>query len=442
MNMNILVSLEGDSETVTSFILASFEAKSLYPEITIDFFTQTDAPSFLRKIFPEWIRLTTKFSDLKEKYSLIIQLIPDPNVATRIDSLEADARSGIITNPQLHIQGVWAQTYISMLGAERFSPFCLTDIFKNILIGDENTKNLPKQKIINKNGKVLIDVNHLKNDEEYTKLIQDIYTAYPGKVEEYSNDTNLQDTYIYLGQNSAIASLVCHFGGISFLLHKDDWNFKIIPSTTSNWNIPANIVLDFKHFNQMIKMSDFRISRAFRLTDEYLGNHFIPFSDSMIEDNFSLFDHIYYVSYNYINSLIDIDLPVPKISSSLALKNKGIVSVLNKLIHLNKFGIKFIQDYLAQECDVKSHQAKTELTKKLAEIDDLTHKTLETYPELDLLRLQIQFTKAKVPGDNFKTIAQNMILTFHEINQTILCIENLLSLVVNQHINTNVLTNK
>ena len=440
MSLNILVSIEGDDKSFVEFFVATQEAKLQFPELMLDFFSLQPAPHYLVKLSPEWIKFHTDMKDLNKSYDLIVQLIPDPDVSYHLSNISSNGVSGVVSSPQLHVQGIWAQTYIACLGATRFSPFTLKDLFKHILIGDESPRSLTKNRSINKNGKILIDFANSKTDIEHSKFLQDVYTAYPNRVEEYNSASTLSNTYLYLGQNAALATLINHLGGVSILFHTSDWDFKSLPSSTLNWNLPPATILSFSLFNQMIQMSEYKIGKSFRLTDEFLGGLFLPYSDELFVDNLTLFDHIYYVSYCYINSLVDIDISIPKVSSALALRNKGIISVLNKIIHLNKFGIKFIQDYAAEQSSEASKNLsslESDLIQKLSEIDELTGRTLAVYPELDLIRLQIQFTKAKVPGNSFSEISHNMILTFHEINQVILCIENLLNIVVNQHLGDN-----
>ena len=171
-----------------------------------------------------------------------------------------------------------------------------------------------------------------------------------------------------------------------------------------------------------------RLGKSFRLTNEYLSNLFLPPTEKPIEDNQILFDYVLYVAFNFITDLREVNIPIPFVTSALVLKNKGIQSVLSKISHLNKFGIKFIQDYLDS-----NEGTQDELVQKIAEIDDLTNRTLTTYPELDLVRLYLQFLKARVPGDDFSEVARNMILTFSEINQIIGSIDSLLGLIVKEN---------
>ncbi|MCE3012561.1 MAG: hypothetical protein LW878_05785 [Proteobacteria bacterium] len=374
------------------------------------------------------MKLTNDLKSLHSEFDLIIQLIPDPAIVEELEKIEAPARSGVRNHPHFHIQGSWAQLYMAMLGAKRYTPFTLKDVFAGIIDGGPSRYNATQATVINKSGKILIDQDLGNQDESLAALIQDLYRAFPGRVEEYSSSSNLEKVYAYIGTNTSLASFVSYFGGIAVHLLRDSWDLSQLPSSTHAWNVPADQKMDINLFHQMTKLDNYRIQKCFRLTNEYLSNLFLPPTEKPIDDNHILFDHVLYVAFNFITDLREVDIPIPRVTCSLLLKNKGIVSVLNKISHLNTFGIKFIQDFFDSE-----QNSNEELVRKIAEIDDLTNRSLAVYPELDLIRHYFQFLKAKVPGDNFNEVAKNMILTFSEINQIIGCIENLLSFIVKEN---------
>lgn len=428
MSLNLLIASPGDERTLTELILSCQDAKKNYPELGVTLFTAENTTEFIRKIKPSWMVLTSNLTDHTLTYDLVIQLIPDHAVIMDLEAVPARTRSGVRISPHYHIQGSWAQLYMATLGARRFTPFTLRDVFYGIIDGEVNKNNINENYPRHKNGKILIDLDLDNRSESMAHFIQDLYRVYPGRVEEYTAQTSLESIYAYIGSNTSVASYVSNCGGISIHFIKESWDFSQLPSSVYSWNVPTDTEMDLALFHKFIKFESYREGKSFRLTNEYLGNLFTPPTHKTIEDNAILFDHVFYVTFNFVTSLREVNIPVPVISSTLALKNKGIISVLNKITHLNKFGIKFIQDFLDA-----SKKDSDELIVKMSEIDDLTGRSLSVYPELDLLRLYIQFLKAKVPGNHFEEIAKNMILTFNEINQITACVVDLLSLIVNEN---------
>jgi hypothetical protein len=428
MSLRLLIACSSDERTMSELLLASLEAKRNYGNLELTIFTTDKASDLIYQSSPDWVRLTNDLKSLHSKFDLIIQLIPDPAIVDELEKIDAPARSGVRNNPHFHIQGSWAQLYMAMLGAKRYSPFTLKDVFAGIIDGGSSRYNPSQAMVINKSGKILIDQDLGHQDESLATLIQDLYRAFPGRVEEYGTSSDLEKVYAYIGTNTSLASFVCFFGGIAVHLLRESWDLSQLPSSSHAWNIPADQKMDINLFHQMTKLDNYRIQKCFRLTNEYLGNLFLPPTEKPIEDNHILFDHVLYVAFNFITDLREVDIPIPRVTSSLLLKNKGIASVLNKISHLNTFGIKFIQDFFNSE-----QNSNEELVRKIEEIDDLTNRSLAVYPELDLIRHYFQFLKAKVPGDNFNEVAKNMILTFSEINQIIGCIDNLLTLIVKEN---------
>lgn len=428
MSLRLLIACSSDERTISELLLASLEAKKNYANLELTIFTSLRASDLIYHCSPAWVKLTNDLKSLHSEFDLIIQLIPDPAIVEELEKIEAPARSGVRNHPHFHIQGSWAQLYMAMLGAKRYTPFTLKDVFAGIIDGGPSRYNATQATVINKSGKILIDQDLGNQDESLAALIQDLYRAFPGRVEEYSSSSNLEKVYAYIGTNTSLASFVSYFGGIAVHLLRDSWDLSQLPSSTHAWNVPADQKMDINLFHQMTKLDNYRIQKCFRLTNEYLSNLFLPPTEKPIDDNHILFDHVLYVAFNFITDLREVDIPIPRVTSSLLLKNKGIVSVLNKISHLNTFGIKFIQDFFDSE-----QSSNEELVRKIAEIDDLTNRSLAVYPELDLIRHYFQFLKAKVPGDNFNEVAKNMILTFSEINQIIGCIENLLSFIVKEN---------
>jgi hypothetical protein len=69
----------------------------------------------------------------------------------------------------------------------------------------------------------------------------------------------------------------------------------------------------------------------------------------------------------------------------------------------------------------------------MAEIDEITNKTMAVYHEMDLLKLWIHFSKAGAQGENVIDIAKSLILIYYEINQAMEAYIELTDSIVQQH---------
>jgi hypothetical protein len=70
------------------------------------------------------------------------------------------------------------------------------------------------------------------------------------------------------------------------------------------------------------------------------------------------------------------------------------------------------------------------LTRKLAEIDELTDSALRQFSNLDFLNHYFKLSKTSAPGDNLLEIAKSLTLIYHDFNQVIDVYEDLIQQVL------------
>jgi hypothetical protein len=173
---------------------------------------------------------------------------------------------------------------------------------------------------------------------------------------------------------------------------------------------------------------------AFRLTGEYLGGLFRAPDIQRHQSYDEVFDQLHYVMLNYLNDLREVDLPVPRVDAAACLRLKGIQAVFAKLVHLNLFAVKFLQEFITKVGDGSVVDADVQdVATRIREIDELTEKTLAAHPELDVYRLVLKFAKSAAPGENMVEVAKSLILVFHESNQALEAYAELIGAVVKEH---------
>jgi len=206
------------------------------------------------------------------------------------------------------------------------------------------------------------------------------------------------------------------------------------PAHADAWIVPEDQLPTHAQLLTMMSSRESRIGNSFRHTTEYLGGQLPVLPSGKTDDAASVFDRLHYVVFNYLNDLLEVDLPIPEVTASCCMHLKGAQSVFNKLVHLNQFGIKFLQEFLdkVNNGSVKDIDVE-ELTTKIAEIDSYTEKTLGAYPEMDILRLWLQFSKAGAQGTSVIEIAKSLILILHEVNQAFQAYTELIDAVVRRH---------
>jgi hypothetical protein len=435
MNLNTLITCPPDTKLFIDLCASACFVRDHHPDFSIDIFVTNEAIPTWWSSPGNWLNIIFDLNNAKPPYALIIQTTPEQTLADQLLTIEAENRAGVTSQPNLHIQGRWAQTLIATFGCTRFSPFTPFDLFNHVLLGRTTIDFAPRNQ--NQKGLWVIDLDSLPPESRSwgETMISQISLTHPGQVrDKLLPSTRPQDIACYIGGQIAAASWFSYFGSKCALVSPKTWESKFAPAHPSAWvldrdNLPAHKVLF-----QMMQGNETRVGSHFRHTTEFLGGQLPSFSSDKVDSSEQIFDRLNYVVINYLNDLLEVDIPIPDITSECCLKLKGTQAVFTKLIHLNQFAIKFLQEFndkhtsgLAKESDV------IDLTNKMAEIDEITNKTMAVYHEMDLLKLWIHFSKAGAQGENVIDIAKSLILIYYEINQAMEAYIELTDSIVQQH---------
>ena len=435
MTLRVLVSNPGGEKFFVDLVASASFVKEQHPELALEVFsTKEDVPKWWSSP-GEWLKVKHQVSDCQGAYDLIIQTTPNEDLARDFLAIDAENRTGIVSTPNLHVQGRWAQTLVVQLGARRFSPFAPFDLFNHVLLG-RTTMNFANPKKVTQ-GLWIVDLDSLNAAARAwgEDLISKISLTHPGQVrDKIPVPLTAQNVSCYIGANEAAASWLSYHGTQVALLNPSDTQMLSAPSNINAWIIQPSSLPSHQELLALFASPEGRRGKHYRYTTEYLGGMLPMMDNSKVDDTALVFDRLHYVVFNYMNDLLEVDLPIPEVTPACCLKLKGIQSIFSKLSHLNQFGIKFLQEFVAKidSGEVKDSDLE-ELSTKVAEIDSYTEKTLGIYPELDLLKLWLQFTKAGAQGDNILEISKSFILIFHEANQAMAAYTELIEAVVKRH---------
>lgn len=435
MNLNTLITCPPDTKLFIDLCASACFVRDHHTDFSIDILVSSEAIPSWWSSPGKWLNVIFDLKHTNPPYALIIQTTPEQKLADELLAIETENRAGVISRPNLHIQGRWAQTLIAILGCNRFSPFTPFDLFNHVLLGRTSIDFAPRSH--NQKGLWIIDLDSLPSESRAwgETMMSQISLTHPGQVrDKLTANTQPQDIACYIGGQIAAASWFSYFGSKCALVAPKIWESKFAPAHPGAWVLDRESLPNHKNLFQMMQGSETRVGNHFRHTTEFLGGQLPSFNSDKIDSSEQIFDRLNYVVINYLNDLLEVDIPIPDITSECCLKLKGTQSVLSKLIHLNQFAIKFLQEFNdkhnsgnAKESDV------VELTNKMAEIDEITNKTMLVYPEMDLLKLWIHFSKAGAQGENVIDIAKSLILIYYEFNQAMEAYIELTDSIVQQH---------
>ncbi|MBY0516221.1 MAG: hypothetical protein K2P81_04895 [Bacteriovoracaceae bacterium] len=434
MSLKVLFVSPDHQKLFVDLSISSVFVKSEHPQLTIDVYIDVDhVPSWWVKP-GEWFQLIHSLDECSEKYDLIIQAAPSEEMAKALLSIQCENRAGVSIVPNLHVQGRWAQTLLSQMGSRRFAPFTPYDLFNHVLLG-RTTLDL-KEKKINTTGSWIVDLDSLpqKSRNWGEKLIAHLSSLYPNRVLDKIPPTPTSTPIFgYVGSNTCYASWISSHGSHVALIIDGPLEPLSAPANSNSWIMPQDSLLDVSKIHSLFASSDLNFQGAYRLTNEYLGGQILD-TKNVINDSEFIFEKLHYVVFNYLNDLLEIDIPIPEITAACCLKIKGIRSVFDKISHLNLFGIKFLQEFIDKTNGINPKSADVnEIIEKIHEIDQLTIKTMSVYREMDLLRNWIYYSKAGARGDNIYEISKSLILIFNEINQALGAYSELIDTIVKKH---------
>lgn len=435
MSLDVLCTCPASPKLFVDLVASSHFVKSHFPDLSLDILVASDAiPKWWSKS-SQWIRVFHNAAECESKYDLIIQTTPDKNLSDALNQLDCENRTGVVLSPQLCVVGRWAQTLVGQVGATRFSPFTPFDLFNNVLLGRTALNfNYPS---LNLNGDWIVDLDSFPNDLRGwgESVLSNLSLSHPGRVFDHiKKNVTPKSVACYIGADSAACSWFSFNGSLGALILLKQYSPAMAPANPRAWIIPAESLPTPGQMTQMLNSKEMIFGKCFRLTDEFLGGAIIPCDSNPIDDSLLVFDRLNYVVFNYLNDLTEIDIPIPEVTASCCMRLKGTKTVCDKIIHLNLFAIKFLQEFLDKIKDTTVRdQDIAEITGKINEVDMLTDKSLAAYPELDLVRLVSHFSKASAQGANIIEISKSLILVYHEMNQAISAINELIQIVIDKH---------
>ena len=435
MSLHVLVTCPAQEKLFTDLTASACFVRGQHPDLTMDVFVDMAVIPHWWSTPGEWFKLKHSIPECVGPYALVIQTTPNEDLARDLIAVDAENRAGVVASPNLHVQGRWAQTLVAQLAARRFAPFTPFDLFNHVMLGrttldfSEHTKNAHGTWIVDLDSFPASSRNWAEN------LLAQISLTHPAQTKDtLPSRMNPKSATCYVGTNAAAASWLAYHGCPSFLIINKPWEPALALAHADAWIVPEDQLPTHAQLLTMMSSRESRIGHSFRHTTEFLGGQLPVLPVVKTDDPATVFDRLHYVVFNYLNDLLEVDLPIPEVTASCCMHLKGAQSVFNKLVHLNQFGIKFLQEFLDKVNDgsVKDSDVE-ELSTKIAEIDSYTEKTLSVYPELDILRLWLQFSKAGAQGTSVIEIAKSLILILHEVNQAFQAYTELIDAVVRRH---------
>ena len=435
MSLKVLVACPEDQKLFMDLIASCIYSKRLHPELTTDVLIPSASIPSWWSFSSDWLKIHNSVDTISESYDLITQLHPSPEIAEQLSRIRTQHRSGIVKNGSLVISGRWAQTFLAQIGARKFGPFAPHDLFNNILLG----RTAPHSTLTPapNGGKWIVDVEsfptHYRTWAE--GLLSQVNFTHPNKAMlDIPLPVEPSKISFYIGCNETIATWLSFHKVPVILLHENELNPKSLLAGTNVWYQKLSTKLTAGQILSLTKNNTTTIDDCQRYTDEYLGGLVSCGTSYPLANVEKIFDLLHYIVLNYLNDLKEVDLPIPAIGSSCCLQLKGTKSVMTKLIHLNQFGMKFLQDFLQKVADGSvTEKDIQDITLKAQEIDDLTEKTLINYPELDVFRFSFHFAKSSAQGNNMIEVAKSLILIFHEFNQVLQIYSELIDTIVKRH---------
>lgn len=435
MSLKVLVASPEDTKLFVDLVSSCIYAKKSHPDLTIDLIIpSTSIPSWW-SFKADWLKLHDSHETINNEYDLITQLHPSPNLATQLSKIKAQHRSGVVLNGSIVVNGRWAQTFLAQVGAKRFAPFSPHDLFNNILLG--RTAPHISSNTSKSSEKWVVDIESFPHNFRSwaEELASQISFNHPSKtLIEVQFPVEPSKVSYYIGCNETIASWLAYHGVPVILLHENDFNLKNLLASENVWYQKLSSSLTAGQILSLTKPKANPVEGSIRYTNDHQGGLVQQFGKSAATNLDIIFDQLHYVILNYLNDLREIDLPIPVITPSCSLQLKGTKAVMSKMIHLNQFGMKFLQDFVVKVNNgIVSDKDIQEITDKIQEIDELTEKTLINYPELDVFRFSLNFAKCSAQGNNMVEVAKSLILTFHEFNQTLQIYSDLIDTIVKRH---------
>jgi hypothetical protein len=434
MSLNVLIAAPADDKFFIDLMASCLFAKRHHPELTTDIIVPAaNVPGWWNFSAP-WMRIFNDTTQVREAYDLIIQLHPDPAMAESLALVSTEHRSGVISHEGIMVNGRWAQAFLAQLGSRRFGPFAAFDLFNHIILG--RTAPFVATPPAPQHGDWIVDVESMPANRRSwgEDLLSQVNFAHPNHARlEVVHPLNPEKISAYIGCDTVLASWLAFHQVPVVLLHENEFEPRMLLAGAQCWYQRLTPQLTAGQVMSLLRSQPTPVD-AIRYTDEYLGG-LAAIPDDRPATVAQIFDNLHYVVFNYLNDLREVDLPIPATSASACMHLKGTIAVLAKLVHLNQFGMRFLQEFLAKvETGTVADKDVQEISQKVKEIDELTERTLTAYPEFDIYRMSLRFAKASAQGENIVEIAKSLILLLHESNQTLQVYSELIDTIIKRHV--------
>lgn len=435
MSLQLLIASPADTKLFVDLAASCLYAKRIHPDLAVDILVDGGTVPNWWTFSADWFRILSDLADAKPQYSLITQLHPDPSLARQLAKVTSDHRSGVVFNEDTFVNGRWAQVFLGQLGSRRFGPFSAHDLFNHVILG-RTAPHAPAVSNTASKGDWVVDLDSLPIAQKILgeDLLTQLSFAHPGKTKaDVSTPVDPASISAYVGCNIPLASWLAFHGVPVVLLHEQEFEPSMIVASPHAWYQRISPALTVGQIISLLKNTGLSVGGQ-RYTDEYLGGLAPVLNEQTAENSTQIFDHLHYVVFNYLNDLREVDLPIPQVNAASCLHLKGAASVLGKLIHLNQFGMKFLQEFLAKvETGAVIDKDVQEISQRIQEIDELTERTFIAYPDFDLYRYVLKFAKASAQGNNIVEISKSLMLVLHESNQTMQVYSELIETIVRNH---------
>ncbi len=430
MSMRILVAAPSHPKLFMDLAVAARIAIRAHAGLQIDILTAAPVPSWW--VAPAGVRVLREPPPADATYDLLIQTDPDPVIGARMAAVKAKHRGGVVGEGGTAVQGRWAQTLMAQMGARRFGPFTPHDLHVHVLLGHavpvapRTPGNLP--------GVAVVDLDSFPAERRdwAEELLQAASAGSVRVLDRIPAAPTAVSTY--WGCDPVAAAWWASEGAHVVLCYSGPFDTLNAAGVDHAVYQPFSADPAVRHVLALPRQ-EACTGGAFRLTSEYLGGLFRSPGTASVQSSEEVFDQLHYVVLNYLNDLREVDLPIPRVDAAGCLRLKGVQAVFAKLVHLNLFAVKFLQEFLTKVADGTVIDADIhDVGAKIGEIDQLTEQTLAAHPEMDVYRLILKFAKSAAPGENMVEVAKSLILVFHESNQALEAYAELIGAVVKEHV--------
>ena len=318
--------------------------------------------------------------------------------------------------------GRWAQTFFAQISLNEFAPFSAFDLFYRSITGQVLH---PKEQNKAKSHRVFIDTQSFEGMDFNIQLIKDLVK------ENFQVSTDIekidpQMNYdFYIGANPIMMKFFNFFGVETIF-------FTNTPNNTLNAAPYHMYELGYQDSFitlENILQSQEKIECAEWERESLGGSLYKSINENQTIS--TIFNSFNYLAFNFINSGIDVNLPLRTLTDNNRVQLQNALSFLKKIHQLNLFAIKALHEFLQAFNDGNlSDDMIDKLKEKIIEVDQLSENSIKVFNGLDFFNTYYKIAKTSAQGENIIEISKSLILIYHEMNQVIDVYEELINKVI------------